>query len=128
MIKARLLFKKQGRAKYISHLDLMHTMMRAFVRADVRIRHTEGFNPHPYMSILLPLSVGCESACELLDFDLEADIPVGEVPAMLNRALPEGITAVSVYPRLTKGAGLKWVEITGTLYYDNGGAQEKLAA
>ena len=124
MIKARLLFKKEGRAKYISHLDLMHTMQRAFVRAGIPIRHTEGFNPHPYMSILLPLSVGCESRCEMLDFDLEDDALLDRVPELLTRALPEGLTAVKAYPRLTKGAMLKWLEITGTLTYDHGGADK----
>ena len=54
----RLLFSKTGRAKYISHLDLMRTFQRAFFRSGIQIRHTEGFNPHPFVSIALPLSVG----------------------------------------------------------------------
>ena len=41
----RLLFSKTGRAKYISHLDLMRTFQRAFARAGIAIKHTEGFNP-----------------------------------------------------------------------------------
>ena len=57
----RLLFSKTGRAKYISHLDLMRTFQRAFARAGIAIKHTEGFNPHPFVSIALPLSVGYSS-------------------------------------------------------------------
>ena len=57
----RLLFSKTGRAKYISHLDLMRTFQRAFFRSGIQIRHTEGFNPHPFVSIALPLSVGYSS-------------------------------------------------------------------
>ena len=120
MIKARLLFRKEGRAQYISHLDLMHTMQRAFIRAGVRIRHTEGFNPHPYMSFLLPLPVGCESVCELMDFDLEDGVDPVDVPQRLNDAAPEGITAVEVYPRSRKGAELKWLRVEGILEYDAG--------
>ena len=120
MIKARLLFRKEGRAQYISHLDLMHTMQRVFIRAGVSIRHTEGFNPHPYMSFLLPLPVGCESACELMDFDLEDGADPKEVPQILNAAAPEGITALEVYPRSRKGAELKWLRVEGILEYDSG--------
>ena len=64
----RLLFSKTGRAKYISHLDLMRTFQRAFFRSGIQIRHTEGFNPHPFVSIALPLSVGYSSQCEILEF------------------------------------------------------------
>ena len=67
---SRIIFRKEGRAKYISHLDLMRTMQRVFIRAGVQIKHTEGFNPHPYMAFALPLSVGMESDYEILDFKL----------------------------------------------------------
>lgn len=70
--------EKRGRAKYVSHLDLMRTMSRAFTRAGIDLRHSEGFNPHPIMSFALPLSVGQESVCELLDFDPIVAIPVPE--------------------------------------------------
>ena len=49
----RLLFSKTGRAKYISHLDLMRTFQRAFSRAGIQIKHTEGFNPHPFVLSLI---------------------------------------------------------------------------
>ena len=71
----RLLFSKTGRAKYISHLDLMRTFQRAFARAHIQIKHTEGFNPHPFVSIALPLSVGYSSQCEILEFGLMGDMP-----------------------------------------------------
>ena len=54
----RILFSKFGRARFISHLDLMRTIQRAFFRAGIQIKHTEGYNPHPFVSIALPLSVG----------------------------------------------------------------------
>ena len=80
----RLLFSKTGRAKYISHLDLMRTFQRAFARAHIQIKHTEGFNPHPFVSIALPLSVGYSSQCEILEFGLMGDMPYDQVPELLT--------------------------------------------
>ncbi len=89
MPELRFCFVKQGRAAYLSHLDVMRTFQRAFIRAGIRIRHSEGFNPHPKMSIAMPLQLGCESVCELLD----AAVLEGpsDMTAALNAALPEGI-------------------------------------
>ena len=50
MDKLRLRFEKTGRAVYISHLDLMATMQRAFSRAGLELKYSEGFNPHPLIS------------------------------------------------------------------------------
>jgi radical SAM-linked protein len=88
MDKLRLRFSKEGRAVYISHLDLMRTMQRAFMRAGYRLKYSEGFNPHPVMSILLPLSVGCASGCELMDFSLTNDEDLAALPVRLNGAMP----------------------------------------
>ena len=117
MLEQRLLFRKEGRAKYISHLDLLHTMQRAFIRAGISIRHTNGFNPHPYMSFALPLSVGQESVCELMDFGLASDIPIDRIPAMLNEVLQEGLVAVSAYNAERKLSELKWLRVSGVLRY-----------
>ena len=80
MSDQRILFTKSGTAKYISHLDLMHTMERAFLRAGITIRHTAGFHPHPYVSIPLPLPLGFSSQCELLEFGLVEGSTVEELP------------------------------------------------
>ncbi len=134
-LRLRLRFEKTGRAVYISHLDLMTTMQRAFARADVLLKYSEGFNPHPLLSIILPLSVGTGSICELMDFRLRAEsfpdgppdsdgqngvsILLQKLPERLNRVLPEGIHILEAYPAERKGAGLKWLEVEGTLEYDN---------
>lgn len=67
MPKHRLAFSKADTAKFISHLDLMRTFQRSFLRAGIAIKHTEGFNPHAFVSIPLPLSVGFSSGCEVLE-------------------------------------------------------------
>ena len=66
----RLLFQKQGVAIYISHLDLMRMFQRAFKRAGLNLKHTQGFSPRAMVSIALPLSLGSGSLCEILDFEL----------------------------------------------------------
>ena len=97
MADHRLLFSKTGRARYISHLDLMRTFQRAFFRAGIPIKHTEGFNPHAFVSIALPLSVGFSSECEILEFGLLDGVGEEEVPERMNAALPEGITIHACY-------------------------------
>ena len=97
MSDQRILFTKSGTAKYISHLDLMHTMERAFLRAGITIRHTAGFHPHPYVSIPLPLPLGFSSQCELLEFGLVEGSTVEELPQKMNRALPAGIQVRQCY-------------------------------
>lgn len=110
----RLLFSKTGRAKYISHLDLMRTFQRAFARAKIQIKHTEGFNPHPFVSIALPLSVGYSSQCEILEFGLINSALAREVPERLTAAMPEGIIIHQCYP-----AQRKLKELTGVNYIMN---------
>ena len=83
MDKLRLRFEKTGRAVYISHLDLMHTMQRVFSRAGFELKYSEGFNPHPQISIALPLSVGTASECEIMDFRLREDVDLAALPASL---------------------------------------------
>lgn len=136
MDKLRLRFKKTGRAVYISHLDLMATMQRAFSRAGLELKYSEGFNPHPLISILLPLSVGTASICELMDFRLResSDFQVTRellqtLPERLTAALPEGIRVLEAYPAEKKSALLKWLDVKGRLEYDGGApAPEDLAA
>ena len=94
----RLLFEKKGNAIWISHLDLMRLFQRAFKRAGLMLTHTQGYNPRPSVSIALPLSVGVESCCELLDFELEGEtVSCDEICSRLNDALVEGVRVLRVY-------------------------------
>ena len=116
--KLRIRFVKEGRAVYISHLDLMRTMQRAFQRAGLRLKYSEGFNPHPILSILLPLSVGVASECELMDFQLTEDTDLAALPDALTAVMPEGIRVLEAYPEGRKVRELKWLRIAGSLEYD----------
>ena len=119
--KLRLRFEKTGRAVYISHLDLMHTLQRAFNRAGCPLKYSEGFNPHPQIAIALPLSVGTASLCEIMDFKLKAETEpdLAALPERLNAVLPEGIRVLEAYAFTRKVAELKWLEIRGVFEYDD---------
>lgn len=118
----RALFQKTGSAVYISHLDLMRLFQRAFKRAGLTLTHTQGYNPRPSVSIALPLSVGVESHCELLDFDLEGGVLVSceEIMARLNESLVEGVRVLSVYRDGRKIKDISFLDCLVTMEYDAG--------
>lgn len=123
----RALFEKTGNAIYISHLDLMRVFQRAFKRADLHLTHTQGFNPRPSVSIALPLSLGVESHCEFLDFDLEGDqLPLDEIRDRLNEGLIAGVCVREVYSTGRKLKELALLESVVILEYDKGVTEETL--
>lgn len=128
----RLLFEKTGNAVWISHLDLMRLFQRAFKRAGLPLTHTQGFNPRPSVSIALPLSVGVESRCELLDFELDGDsVPCEEICTRLNQALVDGVRVLKVYEDGLKIKHIALLDCVVTLEYDNGtptGAVDAISA
>lgn len=120
MLRVRAVFEKTGRAKYISHLDLNRCMLRIFRRSKLPIWYTEGFNPHPYYSFALALSLGFESRCEVLDFNLtDDDIPLDEVRDRLNAVMPEGMRIVSVSPQRLKITAIETADYTFSLVTNN---------
>ena len=117
----RLLFTKTGDAVWISHLDLMRLFQRAFKRAGLALTHTQGYNPRPSVSIALPLSVGMESVCELLDFDLEGECPpYEEITSRLNEALIPGVQVLQTYGQCGKIRDLSLLSCQITMEYDAG--------
>ena len=116
--KHRLFFSKSGTARYISHLDLMRTFQRAFLRAGIAIRHTEGFHPHAFVSLPLPLSVGFSSECEALEFELLSGATLEQVPQRMNAVLPEGITVQRCCEAVMPVKALSYVEYIVTMEYE----------
>lgn len=117
----RALFEKTGNAVWISHLDLMRLFQRAFKRACLPLTHTQGYNPRPSVSIALPLSVGVESVCELLDFDLDGErVSCEEICRRLNESLVDGVSVRKVYENGAKIKNLALLRSVLTLEYDAG--------
>lgn len=106
----RLTFSKSDRAVYISHLDLMRTMQRAFKRAGLPIWYTMGFNPHAYIMFPLALSLGVLSDVEVMDVALTEEIPNDEVVARLNASLPTGLKIVKAATPVNEHTKIKKAE------------------
>ena len=119
MSKYRITFEKSGKSVYISHLDLRRTFQRTFKRAEINVKHTEGFNPHAHISIALPLSLGAESVCELLDFETLDNLRADAKDA-LNAALPEGIKVLEINEGGRKVGEIAWLSCELRLTYDAG--------
>lgn len=94
----RLLFEKTGPIRFISHLDLTRAFHRAFSRAGIPLKFSEGFSPHPKFAFGLPLSVGTESVAEVADFSLKEnfDLPAEALLSALQAQMPQGIRLLSL--------------------------------
>ena len=96
-ISVRIHFRKVGPLAYISHLDLVRTMMKIVVRSGLPLWYTEGFNPKPKLVFAAPLSTGVESEVEFMDLRLAEIIPEEEVVEKLNRVMPPDMQVVKAY-------------------------------
>ena len=130
MTPVRATFTKRGRAKYISHLDLMRCMQRTFRRAGVPIWFTEGFNPHAYLMFPLALSLGCESSCECMDFRIDGDMAPEEAMERLNAVLPPDLQILRVAAPVHKHTDIAFADYAVTLRCadDTSGADALCAA
>jgi radical SAM-linked protein len=108
-IVLRVKFFKVGSLQYISHLDLVRTMHKIIIRADLPLWYTEGFNPKPKMVFAAPLSIGAESMCEFMDLRLTERMPVEDAINALNKNLTDEMQVTSAYYPETKLTDLKWL-------------------
>ena len=83
-------FSKQGPAVYLSHLNVMTILERAFMRSRIRTQYTQGFNPKPKIEFAQPLVLGIESEAEIASVYIRGGDSFPELQ-VLNEALPAGI-------------------------------------
>ena len=121
----RFKFKKTGNLQYISHLDLVRTMHKIIVRADLPLWYTEGFNPKPKIIFAAPLSIGTESLCEFMDIRLSEPMEPAEAIARLNANMTDEMQVTEAYYPETKFTDLAWLSYTITI--DTEGAAPELA-
>ena len=101
----RIKFEKAGPAKYISHLDLNRLFARSLARADIKVAHSEGFNPRPKIVFASTLSLGIESFCEFADIKTAENLTA----AQIKNFFPRGINILEVYEPET---GFKTIDRT----------------
>ncbi|AOT72765.1 TIGR03936 family radical SAM-associated protein [Geosporobacter ferrireducens] len=91
MYKIRARYTKTDMMKFISHLDLVRLMQRAFRRAEIPMVYSQGFNPHPKLTFATALSVGVSSEGEYLDVEIKSFIDLDVFKSKVNQVLPEGM-------------------------------------
>lgn len=114
-VTVRVWFKKTGRAKYISHLDLNRCMARATQKAKIPLWYTEGFNPHAFMTFALPLSLGIDGVRESMDIRLVEEISKEDLIAKVNAGLPEDIRLFDVTEPVMKPGKIAYASFTITI-------------
>ena len=97
MQRLRIRFGRGEEIKFISHLDIMRLWDRAFHRARIPLAYSEGFNPHPKMSLAAPLAVGVTSEAELMDVFVDRPVTPHWFTSAVNQQLPPGITILGVF-------------------------------
>ncbi len=97
LYKINFTFSKKGAMKFISHLDLMRLFARATRRAALPVKITEGFSPHPKISLKRALKLGVESDNEEAIFVLKEPVSPEEFKERLQEQLPEGIRVGEVH-------------------------------
>ena len=98
MLKMSFAFSKTGKMKFISHLDLMRLLTRGLRRAGIPVKISEGFNPHPKLSIARAIKLGVESEREEAAILLREPMNAIDFRERLNGQLPDGIRIVEAIP------------------------------
>lgn len=120
MKSVRIWFKKDFECRYISHLDLNRCMLRALHKSKLPVWHTEGFNPHPFATFPLPLSLGFRGINECMDVKLEDDnYSFEEIIIKLNECLPRGIQVFDVTEPVMKAGKIAFAEFSIKLNCQN---------
>ncbi len=97
MQRLRVRFHRGDEVKFISHLDIMRLWQRAFHRAGIALAYSEGFNPHPRMSLAAPLALGVTSQVELMDVFCSRQVSPHWFTGAVSQQLPPGIEILQVY-------------------------------
>ena len=127
-IHVRAIFSKKGRAKFISHLDLLRCIQRSMKRAKLPVWYTQGFNPRVYLMFPLALSLGLSSSYEIMDFSVTENISFEEIKERFNNALPEGLRIEKITAPIKKHTEIAYAEyiLTFPVVTQNSEIKEKL--
>ncbi|MBQ6441663.1 MAG: DUF2344 domain-containing protein [Lachnospiraceae bacterium] len=127
-MKLRIRFQKTDSMKFIGHLDTMRFFQKLMRLAEIDVRYSEGFSPHPIMSFALPLGVGVESTGEYLDLEVHSTDASEASLQRINTCMPEGLLALS-YKQLPDNAknAMALVAAADYLIFPKQGEMQNLA-
>ena len=97
MQRLRVRFRRGQELKFISHLDIMRLWQRAFNRGGITLAYSEGFSPHPRLSLAVPLALGMTGEAELMDVVLAKWISSHSFTTLISQQLPPGIEISQTY-------------------------------
>jgi len=134
MQRLRIRFSRGEEIKFISHLDIMRLWQRALHRAEIPLAYTEGFSPHPRISLAAPLAVGITSQAELMDVFCSRWVSPHFFIDAVSQQLPVGIEIVQVFsvaptmPSLQSQVGFAEYEVGLETEKDQTGVEAALAS
>lgn len=102
MAKYILKYGRDDRVKFISHLDFVRCFHRAVRRSALNFEFSQGFNPHPVMTIAQPMPVGVTSECEYMKVGFVTELDADAIVDELNRSMPPGFTFYAAYKLTAK--------------------------
>lgn len=92
MAKYIMKFTKEGYLKYISHLDMLRLFKRSFKKTNIDLMHSHGFNPHPKIGFIQPLSLGYSSICEIVEFETKEKFEKEFIREKISEVMPQEIS------------------------------------
>ena len=97
MNRLRIRFGRGAELKFISHLDLTRLWYRSLRRAGIALALSEGFNPHPRLSLAAPLQLGVTSEAEMMDIFTPWPVTPQDFTSLLRSELPAGLSILQVF-------------------------------
>jgi radical SAM-linked protein len=110
-------FEKLGRARFLSHINIMTIFERSFQRAGILLEYSKGYNPKPRLEFAHPLTLGIESTAEIcrakiipmsMDSGDDTAFDADHVRTMLQEVFPDGLRVTRVgeiVPDFARGKG-----------------------
>ena len=112
----RIFYKKLGRLKFVSHLDMTRFMSRLIAKSQIPIWYTEGFNQHIYMNFALPLSLGYEGYYEVMDFRLiDDDYSLEDCLEAMKKVAPPDIEFFGIAEPKSNMKEIGWADYVLTI-------------
>ena len=134
MQRLRVRFSRGEELKFISHLDIMRLWQRALQRAGIPLAYSEGFSPHPRLSLAAPLAVGVTSQAELMDIFCGKWVSPHFFTNAVSQQLPAGIEITQVnsvaptMPSLQSQVGFSEYEVEVATEKDKAGIESALVS